>query len=107
MASVVADGIGALEPAGIAVLVGMGAEAAQPLPVALIQARELTVTGTFRYANTYPAAIALAATGRVPLEDLVGARLTLEQSEEALQMGRTNPGVLKTIVRVTEDPHGP
>ncbi len=106
VASVVADGIGALEPAGIAVLVGMGAEAAQPLPVALIQARELTVTGTFRYANTYPAAIALAATGRVPLEDLVGARLTLEQSEEALQMGRTNPGVLKTIVRVTEDPHG-
>jgi L-iditol 2-dehydrogenase len=104
--SVVADGIGALQPAGTAVLVGMGAEAAQPLPVALIQARELTVTGTFRYANTYPAAIALAAAGRVPLDALIGARLTLGQSEEALQMGRTNPEVIKTIIRVTEDPHG-
>jgi len=106
VSSVVADGIGALQPAGIAVLVGMGAEPTQPLPVALIQARELTVTGTFRYANAYPAAIALAAAGRLPLDGLVGARLTLGQAEEALQMGRTNPGVLKTIVRVTEDPHG-
>jgi L-iditol 2-dehydrogenase len=106
VASVVADGIGALQPAGIAVLVGMGAETAQPLPVALIQARELAVTGTFRYANTYPAAIALAIAARLPLDGLVGARLSLGQAEEALQMGRTDPGVLKTIVRVTEDPHG-
>jgi L-iditol 2-dehydrogenase len=106
VASVVAAGIGALQPAGTAVLVGMGADAAQPLPVALIQARELTVTGTFRYANTYPAAIALAAADRLPLDALVGTRLALRQAEEALQMGRTNPGVLKTIVRVTEDPHG-
>jgi L-iditol 2-dehydrogenase len=106
VASVVTDGIGGLRPAGIAVLVGMGGEPTQPLPVALIQSRELTVTGTFRYANTYPAAIALAASGRLPLDGLVGARLTLGQAEEALQMGRTNPGVLKTIVRVTEDPPG-
>jgi L-iditol 2-dehydrogenase len=104
--SAVTDGIGALQPAGIAVLVGMAAEASQSLPVARIQAKELTVTGTFRYANTYPAAIALAAAGRVHLDDLVGARLTLPESEQALQMGRTNPGVLKTIIRVTEDPHG-
>jgi L-iditol 2-dehydrogenase len=102
--SVVAAGIGALQGAGIAVLVGMGAETAQLLPVARVQARELTVTGTFRYANTYPAAIALAAAGRIPLDALIGARLTLGQSEKALQMGRTSPGVLKTIVRVTEGP---
>jgi L-iditol 2-dehydrogenase len=101
--SAVADGIGALQPAGIAVLVGMAAVASQPLPVARIQARELTVTGTFRYANTYPAAIALAAAGRLHLDDLVGARLTLAESEQALQMGRTNPEVLKTVVRVTEE----
>jgi L-iditol 2-dehydrogenase len=102
VASVVADGISALQPAGIAVLVGMGAEAAQFLPVARVQARELTVTGTFRYAHTYPAAIALAPPGRLPLDGLVGARLGLDRAEQALQMGRTNPGVLKTIVRVTE-----
>lgn len=100
--AVVADGIGALRPGGTAVLVGMGAQSTQPLPVAQIQARELTITGTFRYAGTYPAAIALAAAGRLPLDRVVGARLPLDQAEQALLMGHTNPGVLKTIVRVSE-----
>ena len=101
VAPVLRSGILALAPAGRAVLVGMGAEAEQPLPVAAIQARELTVTGTFRYANTYPEAIALAASGRIPLDALVGARLPLEQAEAALRMGHTDPSVLKTIVAVT------
>ena len=41
------------------------------LPLAAIQCREIWVTGTFRYANTYPTAIALAATGRVDLEAIM------------------------------------
>jgi L-iditol 2-dehydrogenase len=101
VAPVVRSGILALAPAGRCVLVGMGALADQPLPVAAIQARELTVTGTFRYANTYPEAIALAASGRIPLDKLVGARLPLEDTEKALRMGHTDPTVLKTIVTVT------
>jgi L-iditol 2-dehydrogenase len=100
VAQVVRAGICALRPAGTAVLVGMGADPDMPLPVARIQARELTLTGTFRYANTYPEAIALAASGRVPLDELVSARLPLERAEEALRMGRTDPSVLKTIVSV-------
>jgi L-iditol 2-dehydrogenase len=95
---VLRQGILALAPAGRAVLVGMGAEADQPMPLAAIQARELTVTGTFRYANTYPEAIALAASGRIPLDELVGARLPLDRTEDALRMGHTDPSVLKTIV---------
>jgi L-iditol 2-dehydrogenase len=98
---VVRSGILALAPAGRCVLVGMGAQADQSLPVAAIQARELVVTGTFRYANTYPEAIALAASGRIPLDKLVGARLPLEDTEKALRMGHTDPTVLKTIVTVT------
>jgi L-iditol 2-dehydrogenase len=101
VAPVVHSGILALAPAGHAVLVGMGAESDQSLPVATIQARELVVTGTFRYANTYPEAIALAASGRVPLDRLVGARLPLEEAEKALRMGHTDPAVLKTIVAVS------
>lgn len=98
VAPVVRSGILALAPAGRAVLVGMGAEADQPLPVAAIQARELTVTGTFRYANTYPEAIALAVSGRIPLDEIVGARLPLDRAEDALRMGHIDPSVLKTIV---------
>lgn len=92
-------GIGALRPAGTAVLVGMGPDSEQPLPVRRVQQLELSITGVFRYANTYPQAIALATAGRVRLEELVGARLPLEETEQALRMGRTNPSVLKTVVR--------
>ncbi|MEP6853612.1 MAG: zinc-binding dehydrogenase, partial [bacterium] len=95
---VVNAAIGALAPAGTAVLVGMGAGTQMSVPMQAIQTRELTVTGTFRYANTYPAAIALAASGRIPLDALVGAQLPLERTEDALRMGRTDPAVLKSVV---------
>lgn len=102
-ADVVGTTVAALEPAGRAVLVGMGSDDAQPLPTAQIQAKELAVTGTFRYANCYPGAIALAAAGRVDLDQLIGARLPLSRAEEALNMSRTNPDVLKTIVTPDND----
>ena len=49
----------------------MGPEEEGVVPLSLIQGRELWLTGTFRYANTYPTAIALAATARVDLEAIV------------------------------------
>jgi L-iditol 2-dehydrogenase len=100
--SVVNSGIKALTPLGRAVLVGMGASAEQSLPVQTIQNRELSVTGTFRYAHTYPDAIALVAAGRIGLDALVGARLPLADAERALTMGRTDPAILKTVVAVQE-----
>jgi L-iditol 2-dehydrogenase len=96
--AVVTAGITALQPLGRAVLVGMGPSAEQPLPVQAIQNRELSITGTFRYAHTYPDAIALVAAGRIDLDRLVGARLPLAESERALRMGHTDPSVLKTVV---------
>jgi L-iditol 2-dehydrogenase len=98
--AVVRAGILALRPRGTAVLVGLGPDPDLALPVVRIQTRELVVTGTFRYANTYPDAIALAASGRVRLDELVGARLPLDGAEDALRMGHTDPAVLKTIVAV-------
>jgi L-iditol 2-dehydrogenase len=100
--SVVSAGIRALQPLGRAVLVGMGASAEQSLPVQAIQNRELSVTGTFRYAHTYPDAIALAAAGRIDLDAIVGARLPLADTERALTMGRTDPAILKTVVAVQD-----
>jgi L-iditol 2-dehydrogenase len=84
-------------PAARIVLVGLGAPAIE-LPVATIQIRELTVTGTFRYANVYPAAIALAASGAVDLDSLVTARFGLEQVPEALSASKTDPHTLKPVV---------
>lgn len=95
--AVIADGIRALRPAGRAVLVGMGGDQVA-LPLTTIQALELTVTGTFRYANTYPAAIALAASGRVDLDALVTGHFTLAEVEDALQASRRDDTTIKAMV---------
>jgi L-iditol 2-dehydrogenase len=95
-----ADAIGVVEPAGHIVLVGMGGDE-MVLPVSRIQERELTVTGTFRYAHTWPAAIALAASGRVQLDRLVTGHYGLDQVREALTVARTDPHTVKPVVRPT------
>ena len=84
-------------PAARVVLVGMGAPDLE-LPVALIQIKEIWVTGTFRYANCYPAAIALAASGAVDLDSLVTGRFGLSQVADALQASKTDPHSLKPVV---------
>ena len=91
-------GIAALRPAGTAVVVGMGPEEDATVPLALIQNRELWLTGTFRYANTYPTAIALAATGRVDLEAIITGHYGLDDAEVALRAGRDDPGAVKVMV---------
>jgi L-iditol 2-dehydrogenase len=92
-------GIHALRPAGTAVLVGSGAESME-LPTQLIQNRELTLTGVFRYANTWPEAISLVESGRVDLDSMVTGRFPLERTAEALDSDRT-PGSVKTVVAVS------
>ncbi|WP_019204468.1 NAD(P)-dependent alcohol dehydrogenase [Tsukamurella sp. 1534] len=90
------SGLGAVRAGGRVVLVGMGADAVE-MPVPLIQNRELILTGVFRYANTWPAAIALAASGRIRLDDMVTARFGLAETEAALNADRI-PGTIKAVV---------
>jgi L-iditol 2-dehydrogenase len=68
------------------------------LPVSLVQNRELQLTGVFRYANTWPAAIALAASGAVDLDGLVTAVFGLDEAEHALRAAR-DPRNMKVVVR--------
>jgi L-iditol 2-dehydrogenase len=90
-------GIRQVRPAGSVVLVGMGPDELR-LPFGLIQQRELRITGTFRYANTWPAAVALAASGHVDLDSLVTAEFPLAETEKALTSGR-DPHQIKAVVR--------
>ena len=92
------DGIRCLRPAGTAVVVGMGPGEESTIPLALIQNKEIWLTGTFRYANTYPAAIELAATGKVDLDAIVTGYYGLEDTEEALQASRKDPANVKPMV---------
>jgi L-iditol 2-dehydrogenase len=91
-------GIRALRGGARAVVVGMSAESHPRLPLALVQWREIELTGTFRYANTYPTAVAMASAGTVPLDDLVTGHYSLAQVEEALTAGQRDPLAVKPVV---------
>jgi len=92
------DGLKALRPGGAAVMVGHGDEQVT-LPVQDIQVRELTLTGIFRYVDTWPTAISLAASGMVDLDALVTAQFGLDEVEAALNAD-ADPMSMKSVVVV-------
>ncbi len=67
-----------------------------PLSVGDVSMRELTVTGIFRYTNTWPIARDFLVRGLVDLDSLVTHRYGIEQVEEALT---AEGDALKRIVR--------
>lgn len=95
--SAVRRGIGAVRPAGTVVLVGMGGDE-MTLPLSTIQNRELLLTGVFRYANTWPRAVALAAEGLVDLDSLVTGTFGIADVDGALRAAR-DPSHMKVVVR--------
>jgi L-iditol 2-dehydrogenase len=97
-APAVRSGITAVRGGGTVVLIGMGADEV-PLPVSVIQAREINVTGVFRYTDTWPTAAHLAASQQVDLASLVTGRFDLENAEEALNADLT-AGSLKAVVEL-------
>ena len=68
------------------------------MPLAAIQNRELWLTGTFRYANTYPTAIELVRHRRVDVAALVTGHYDLDDTEAALCAGHDDAASIKVIV---------
>jgi L-iditol 2-dehydrogenase len=95
------DAVSTVARAGKVVLVGMGGDEVR-LPLSYVQDRELVVTGAFRYANTWPTAISLAAAGRVDLDAMVTGHYGLAEVESALTAARSDPTVVKAMVRPRE-----
>jgi L-iditol 2-dehydrogenase len=95
--SAICSGIAAVRPGGRVVLVGMGAHATMTFPIAMVQNRELVVTGVFRYANTWPIARELVTSGRVDLDSMVTGRFGLADVPAALEADRL-PGSIKAVV---------
>ncbi|QGH70104.1 NAD(P)-dependent alcohol dehydrogenase [Pseudactinotalea sp. HY158] len=89
------SGIKSVRAGGQVILVGSVDEF--PLSVADIAMREVNVTGTFRYTNTWPIARALLESGAVEVDSLVTHVYGLEQVEDALRADDT-PDSLKRIV---------
>ena len=98
-AAALSGGMAALARRGRAVLVGMGADRVS-IDVPLLQGRELTVSGTFRYANCYPLAIELIADAVIDVARVITHRFDLDHTADALTLGTRDPQSLKAIVRV-------
>ena len=99
-AAAVRSGIRAVRPGGTVVLVGMGA-AEIPLPITVIQNNELVVTGIFRYANTWPLAIELVASGKIDLDSMVTGHFGIHAVEDAL-LSTSSASTLKSVVHPHE-----
>lgn len=89
------NGLRSVRAGGSVVLVGSADVV--PLSVPDIAMREVTVTGTFRYTNTWPLAISMLESGAVELDSLVTHEYGLEQVEQALD-AEASPTSLKRIV---------
>ncbi len=67
------------------------------LPVSHIQNNEIIVTGVFRYANTWPIAIDLVASGKVNLDAIVTHHFGLTDVEDGLR-ATANPDAMKVMI---------
>jgi L-idonate 5-dehydrogenase len=68
------------------------------LPVNDLMVREISLLGTFRYANEFAEALRLVAGGRIGFEGFVTAVLPLAELPSALEVAAGNPEALKVHV---------
>jgi len=96
-------GIFCARTGGKLMLVGMGTST-MSLPISYAATREVDILGTFRYANTYPSALALLGSGVLKgVDDLVTHRFPIGRTEQAFNLMRKGVDeagcvVLKVVV---------
>lgn len=86
---------------GTVVLVGLASEATVPIDVLELIDNEIDVCGSFRYKNTYDAAIDLLADGTVDIEGIVDFRSSLDSIDDAFQRA-TESTVIKGMISIDE-----
>ncbi|WP_435153567.1 NAD(P)-dependent alcohol dehydrogenase [Haladaptatus sp. DFWS20] len=91
--------IDAVRRGGTVVLIGLAQDAEIPLDTGELIDNELDLFGSFRYRNTYPAAIELLADGAVDVEGIVDFELGLDEIGSAFERakeGETVKGMITT-----------
>jgi len=92
-------GIFSTKSGGLLVLVGLG-NPEVTLPIVNASVREVDIRGIFRYANCYPTAIAMVASGAVDVKPLITHRFNLEETLKAFETAKTGAGgAIKVIIK--------
>ena len=71
------------KPAGMVIIVGLGADRVDGFNTSLMSTRELTVKSIFRYRNLYPTAINAIADGRINVGAIVSHRFKFDDTIDA------------------------
>ncbi len=100
--SSITSAIYATKSGGCLVLVGMGPDLVR-IPVLNAACREVDVRGIFRYANCYPKAISMVASGKVDVRPLITHRFKLEDALKAFEVAKTGrDGAIKVMLKCQE-----
>ena len=93
-----ADGIETLRPAGRATVVGQARPTVDGIPLGFLQRYEIDLVTAFRYADAFPRALSLAASGKVDLRSVITGTYPLEEAAAALRAPLTDPTNLKVLI---------
>ena len=69
-----------------------------PIPANLIMSKEVTVTGSFRFAHVFPMALKFAASRRIQVEPLISRTFPFDETCKAMAMAVGKEGVIKIQV---------
>jgi len=89
-------------PGGKIVSIGRSAEPTQALNLFGAADKEIDILGSFRYHDSYPAAIGLVASGLVNVLPLITASYPLSQAQEAFEKAEGGSEI-KIVIRVAQD----
>ncbi|BBB14533.1 L-idonate 5-dehydrogenase [Sphingopyxis sp. FD7] len=88
---------------GRIVQVGMMPPGLAPVPINLLQAREIELVGAFRAHDEFRQAVDLIVAGTVDVSPILSGTYPLEQTAEALERAGDRSRVVKLHIAVTED----